>query len=344
MIALPTISPVAAPAFLPTEPDAVPFAAVFDAVCQHSPLPPVSFSVEAGGSGSAFSERPTVESDGVDAANRSMPEQVTIAEPAAGLPIDPGVALRSQTGSSAKESSSDKPPADNSVPLQIVDIDSAWPQNLPLANEHLPVEPHGFTVPPLPGTPPIFMPAIRPDHFFAADAAGRPSSKNMSIPAAARRMALQAGEAVGIPAPTDLKEPSISSFLQPVAAIFQLPGQTDITPSVPLTKVAASPLLDLTQNTQWIEALARDIAASATSDGKLSFRLIPEYLGKLDISLVGEADHVDVLIETQNDMTARIISTEQPRLIEELRLSGIRVGEFAMTAGQREGSTRHHAP
>jgi Meckel syndrome type 1 protein len=353
MIALPTIVPVAAPAFLPTEPDAAPFAAIFDAVCQHSPLPPGSFSIEARGSGPAFSEPPSVEPDGADAANRSMPDQTVVIEPTAGLPVKSPVTFQPQTGSSANESSFDKQPLDNSAPSQIVDIVSVWPQDLPLAIQRSPAELPGSKASPLPGTPAMVttanankrsMSAIRPEHFFAADAATRPSDTNMSIPAAPHRMALRAAETVGQPASIDQHEPSITSFSQPVAAIFQLPGQPDVTPTAPLTKIAASPLLDLTQDIQWVETLARDIAASATTDGKLSFRLIPEYLGKLDISLIREPSHVDVRIETQNDMTARIISTEQPRLIEELRLSGIRVGEFAMTASQGDGSTRQHPP
>ncbi|MBL0924365.1 MAG: flagellar hook-length control protein FliK [Sphingomonadaceae bacterium] len=140
------------------------------------------------------------------------------------------------------------------------------------------------------------------------------------------------------------KEPAITIFSQPVAAIFQLPGQPDIPATAPLIKIAIPPVLDLSQDTHWVETLAHDIAASSTSDGRLSFRLIPSYLGELDISLIRDANHVDIRIDTESDMTARVIAAEQPRLIEELRLSGLKVGDFAMTTGQRDGSARQQMP
>ena len=130
--------------------------------------------------------------------------------------------------------------------------------------------------------------------------------------------------------------------------LLQLPSVPQVAPTV---AQAATPVLeiqvtvqtlDMMQDALWLDNLARDITASAATDGKLQFRLLPEFLGKLDIALTHKDDRVDIAMQASTEAAARIISGDQPRLIEELRQSGVKVGNFEMFSGQQNGAPKQH--
>jgi flagellar hook-length control protein FliK len=124
---------------------------------------------------------------------------------------------------------------------------------------------------------------------------------------------------------------------------MQLPPAYPVQPAIMTTEPSkAAPTLDLAQDALWLDTLARDITASANSVGRLSFRLVPEFLGKLDVALTHDQGSVDIAMQADTDTARRIIIGEQPRLIEELRQSGLKVGNFEMTTGQQNSSPRQH--
>jgi flagellar hook-length control protein FliK len=137
--------------------------------------------------------------------------------------------------------------------------------------------------------------------------------------------------------PADKFPQILPSFFQPMAQV----GSPAAAPDVAATQM---PQLNLIEDTAWIDTLARDIAASSAGDGKLSFRLMPEFLGTLDISLTRNADSVDIQMQAATELAARLISAEQPRLIEELRQTGTRTGDFQMATGQQGNSPRQQHP
>lgn len=98
--------------------------------------------------------------------------------------------------------------------------------------------------------------------------------------------------------------------------------------------------LNLAEGAGWIDTLARDIAMSAANDGRLIFRLLPERLGQLDIVVNHSKGNVDITMQASTDAAASMIAADQPRLVEELQQSGLRVGHFEMTSGQHGGSSR----
>lgn len=124
-----------------------------------------------------------------------------------------------------------------------------------------------------------------------------------------------------------------ASLLQPATHVASPAAPAEVT-------TAQAPLLNLIEDMGWIDTLARDIAASASGDGRLSFRLMPEFLGTLDISVTRNADAVDIQMQAATETAARLISAEQPRLVEELRQSGTKTGDFQMATGQQGNAPR----
>jgi flagellar hook-length control protein FliK len=134
-------------------------------------------------------------------------------------------------------------------------------------------------------------------------------------------------------APNDAMQPSPSVLFQqqPMQASAATAG---VSPAVDL------PQLNLAADAGWIDTLARDIAISAAGDGRLNFRLLPEKLGQLDIEMTHRDGNIDIAMQASSDGAASIIIAEQLRLVEELRQSGLKVGNFDLSGGQNGGSTR----
>ena len=104
--------------------------------------------------------------------------------------------------------------------------------------------------------------------------------------------------------------------------------------TAPATPVAPHQL-DLARDMMWLDNLAREIVASASRDGRISFRLLPESLGQLDVGLTHVADGVHIQLDASTDAAAKIIAVEQPRLIDELRQYGVKVSGSELSSGQQ---------
>ena len=98
--------------------------------------------------------------------------------------------------------------------------------------------------------------------------------------------------------------------------------------------------LDLVRNEQWLGELAHDIAKAADSNDRLSFRLMPHQLGRLDIDVSRSHNGVSLMIRTESDSTQSILTAAQPRLAEELRAQGVKIADTQMFSG--DASHSHH--
>lgn len=98
--------------------------------------------------------------------------------------------------------------------------------------------------------------------------------------------------------------------------------------------------LDLVNDALWFDRLAREIVAVAATDGRLKFTLSPEMLGDLDIAISTQPDGVSIQLQTSTESAARIIAAEQPRLAEELRMSGVKLVNSDLMGGGPMTSAR----
>lgn len=156
---------------------------------------------------------------------------------------------------------------------------------------------------------------------IAAPVAARPRDAAMPTLAGAEPPAAKPAEAA----------PSMTiTFAQPAA-----PGAaTRIETAAPA--VIAERVLDMDSDGAWIDQLARDIAATKSDSGDISFRLMPKHLGRLDVAMQMGDEGVSLKMDTRHEATATIVTAAQGRLVEELRQQGVRVAgaEVTCTPGE----------
>jgi len=112
--------------------------------------------------------------------------------------------------------------------------------------------------------------------------------------------------------------------------------------------------LNLARDNLWLDQLAGEIVAASDSTDRLSFRLMPAHLGRLDVELSMSNAGLNVNIATSTDEAGRIVSAAQPGLIDNLNAQGVRVADTQITNGNdmsRQGRAprdnpepRHYAP
>ena len=106
--------------------------------------------------------------------------------------------------------------------------------------------------------------------------------------------------------------------------------------------LAADPVierqLDLVRDEQWLGELAHDIASTSGDRDRLTFRLMPHQLGRLDIDLSRSHDGLSLTIRTENDSAQAILSAAQPRLAEEIRAQGLKLADTQMFSGDARQS------
>jgi flagellar hook-length control protein FliK len=101
------------------------------------------------------------------------------------------------------------------------------------------------------------------------------------------------------------------------------------------------PKLDMTGDA-WLDQLARDITASASSDGKLSFRIVPPQLGRLDIAIETRDAGMAVHVKAETREAHLLIANAQHRLEEALSTQGVRVTETSVTSNGGGDLPQHH--
>jgi flagellar hook-length control protein FliK len=96
--------------------------------------------------------------------------------------------------------------------------------------------------------------------------------------------------------------------------------------------------LDLANDAEWLDRLARDIAQAAGNEGTIRFRLHPQTLGHLSIEL-SQGDHgTSIRLTADTEQARAILADAQPRLVAEARAQGVRIAESHVDLS---GSDRH---
>ncbi len=130
----------------------------------------------------------------------------------------------------------------------------------------------------------------------------------------------------------------------------QLTAQGSTVAETAAPAMIAERTLDMDSDGAWIDQLARDIAATKSDSGDISFRLMPRHLGRLDIAMRQGEDGVALKMDTHHETTATIVTAAQGRLVDELRQQGVRIAgaEVTCTPGetgrQSQGQGRAAAP
>jgi flagellar hook-length control protein FliK len=128
-------------------------------------------------------------------------------------------------------------------------------------------------------------------------------------------------------------QPTANSSPENIRAVATIPSAPSPTP-------VATHQLDLARDMMWLDNLAREITASASREGRISFRLAPESLGQLDVGLTHSTDGMHIQLDASTDAAARIIAVEQPRLVDELRQSGVKISGSEVSTGYQNGSQK----
>ncbi len=137
--------------------------------------------------------------------------------------------------------------------------------------------------------------------------------------------------------PTKMQSPesTMTQFSMPMPAPLVTTTTTMAAPSFAVSDNFAMQQLDLALDSQWIEQLTREIVSVAGQDGKLRFGLAPDGLGQLEVMVETQQDGVNIQFQTSTENAAKIIAAEQPKLLEELRQSGVRVTNGDLMAGHQ---------
>ena len=98
--------------------------------------------------------------------------------------------------------------------------------------------------------------------------------------------------------------------------------------------------LDLARDTRWLDELARDIVSVGDRSDRLSFRLMPAQLGRLDVDLSTSDSGLSVRIATTSDAAAQIVAAAQPRLIDELKGQGVRIAGTEVSSGGTQSQSQ----
>jgi len=97
-------------------------------------------------------------------------------------------------------------------------------------------------------------------------------------------------------------------------------------------EIAASPAaadrsLDLANEAEWLDRLARDIAQASGNEGTIRFKLHPQTLGSLRVELSQGEHGTSIRLTADTEHARSILADAQPRLVAEARAQGVRIAE-----------------
>lgn len=121
------------------------------------------------------------------------------------------------------------------------------------------------------------------------------------------------------------------------------PNPLTATPSDIAPQLGTTATLDLAHDNLWLDQLTKEIVAFASHDGRLRFSLSPPALGDLDVAIQTGDDGVNIQLQPSTESAARIFAAEQPKLVEELRQSGVRLNNSDLLGGHHSQGQREHA-
>jgi flagellar hook-length control protein FliK len=131
-------------------------------------------------------------------------------------------------------------------------------------------------------------------------------------------------------------------------AITSEPPAAPDQPAAPLAQsVAAAPAQRTAQpdglqppidttDPRWIDRMAQEIADLANGDGRARFRLNPETLGSMEITVRHTADGISVRFEADNESTRALLAHTEQRLQAEARANGLRIADTQVDLAQQQ--------
>lgn len=134
-----------------------------------------------------------------------------------------------------------------------------------------------------------------------------------------------------LPSKVQSSDQSVSPFALPAPVVTATASMT--APVFGIPESFSSHQLDLATDTQWIDQLAREIVSVAGQDGKMRFGLSPNNLGHLEVTIESQQEGVNIQLQASTESAAKIFAAEQPKLLEELRQSGVRVSNNDLMGG-----------
>lgn len=158
-----------------------------------------------------------------------------------------------------------------------------------------------------------------------------------------------AGESVAMAAPVAPAAPFnpavLQSLIQPQLAVDAPSAPAPAAPAevaADAAELAIERQLDIAQDDQWIDQIARDIARTAGREGPLRFRLHPESLGTLHIEVSQSQAGTSVRMTADTEAALSIIADAQPRLMAEARAQGVRIAETHVGLSNGQHEQRRH--
>ena len=205
----------------------------------------------------------------------------------------------------------------------------AEPKDIVLAPVALPIQPDA-------PRPPRGAPALPPLSALApiAEPIPPPSPTMREVPSSPPPVEVRALVAdAATPEPPAVPDQPAAPLPQPVAfAPAQRPAMPD----------AIQPPIDTT-DPRWIERMAQEIADIADGDGRTRFRLNPETLGSMEVTVRHTPDGISVRFEVDSESTRTLLAHAEQRLQAEARVNGLRIADTQVDLadhGQREGRER----
>lgn len=212
----------------------------------------------------------------------------------------------------------------------------------------------------LPGDP-ASVPASRLTALAtaAAPAVNLPASGAPQAPSLQTPASTSAAPAIEMPpgGSSEAREPAQNALLAAVAPPVTPPvtgtASTDlISGSEGVQEAAPAPAdiavkqhLDLARDSEWLDALARDISRMAARDGQLNFQLNPEHLGSLKVELANNANGTSIRLTADTEAARAILVDAQPKLLAEARAQGLRVSDAQVDlGGQGNARQQEQAP
>lgn len=207
--------------------------------------------------------------------------------------------------------------------------------------------------------PAIVLPARVKPH--AAHALLVSVSANATAPVATPRTVVPANSVIeNAPTPNG----PLAVLTQPEASVVPVLIATEPAPSFEPTSATTAPdtapdtaqqlgaeavatRLDIANEAEMIDRLARDIAQLSGAEGRLKFQLNPEHLGALHVEVEQRAEGVSLRFGTETEGARQVIVDAQQRLASEARAQGVRVAETHVDLNsphQQQGGSRGQQP
>lgn len=175
-----------------------------------------------------------------------------------------------------------------------------------------------------------------------------PEPRTPSLPAATAPATARADQ--GTRPATPAMETIELAALAKTGAVETLPSGVPLTPgttsAAPVFDVqgmvsVGEQLLNLRDDPAWVADLAREIVRAQGKQDDIRFRLMPQHLGRLDVSIRQGEDGLAVSVTAETAAAQAIIAAAQPRLSDELRSQGVKLAGGEPGLAQHGGGSPH---